>query len=49
MNQLILGDNLEIMRKMESESIAHDGLEAIEVVKVKMNGEVVEKEKKGKK
>jgi len=40
MNQLILGDNLEIMRKMESESIAHDGLEAIEVVNLKGDIEV---------
>jgi len=32
MNELIQGDNLEIMRKMESESIVHDGLESSGIV-----------------
>jgi len=35
MNQLILGDCLEVMRKMDSE-----GLEAIEIIKIKVNGEL---------
>jgi hypothetical protein len=37
MNQLILGDNLEIMRK---KAIDNEGLEAIEVLKIKVNGVV---------
>jgi hypothetical protein len=38
MNQLILGDCLEVMSGIDSE-----GLEAVEVVRVKVNG-VVERE-----
>jgi len=38
MNQLILGGNLEIMRKMDNIAVDNEGMEAIEVVKVKING-----------
>jgi hypothetical protein len=34
------GEKLEIMQINYSKIIVHDGLEAIEVVKVKVNGEV---------
>lgn len=34
MNQLILGDNLEIMRHMDSETIDNEGLEALGVIKL---------------
>jgi hypothetical protein len=40
MNQLILGDCLEEMRKMDSESVDLEGLEAIEIIKIKVNGAV---------
>jgi hypothetical protein len=40
MNQLILGDCLEVMQKMDSESVDSEGLEAIEVIKLKVNGAV---------
>jgi hypothetical protein len=41
MNQLILGDNLEIMRNIAVKAVDNEGLEAIEIVKVKVNGEIV--------
>ncbi len=40
MNQLILGDCLEVMQKMDSESVAPEGLEAIKIIKIKVNGQV---------
>ena len=44
-NRLILGDNLEILKSMESDSIAvkvvdNDGLEDIEVLRLEVNGAV---------
>jgi hypothetical protein len=43
MNQLILGGCLEVMKKMNSERVELQGLEAIEIIKIKVNG-AVEKE-----
>ena len=48
MNQLILGDNLEILKKLDSESVDlmackvvdNNGLENLEVIKLKVNGVV---------
>ncbi len=40
MNQLILGDCLEVMKKMESESVFHEVQKAIEIIKIKVNGAV---------
>jgi hypothetical protein len=40
MNQLILGDCLEVMKKMDSEIVIPESLEAIEIIKIKVNGAV---------